>query len=223
MIPAPPSKPQEVSLKNSLLLTRNSNVVLRLTRFILPAILAGGMATGCGPQTPPSPQGQVTPQTPQAGPAPQAPQTASSGLIGQWRTVIAASTVNGVPVAGGTITISIAANGQYDQTGVPQNVSSGGTQTMQAGPYQLTAPNTIHFTVTDWSPKTRWNFVPNPRCGVPGVPNPTNARRDSCNTEQEWTLPQPPGTTYAYTFNGPNTLMLKNQAGSYTFTRMAAQ
>ena len=96
---------------------------------------------------------------------------------------------------------------------------------MQAGPYQLTPPNTIHFTVTNWSPKTRWNFVPNPRCGVPGVPNPTNARRDSCNTEQEWTLPQPPGSTYAYSFNGPNTMVLSNENSQekITFARVTGQ
>lgn len=210
-------------MKQSLLPTGTGNAVPRLILLVLPSLLAIGMALGCGPQGTPAPQGSPQPFSPSSPQSPQAQQSPPSGLIGQWRTSVPPSTVQGVAVAGGTITISIAANGQYDQTGVPQNVSSGGTQTMQAGPYQLIAPNTIHFTVTDWSPKTRWNYVPNPRCGVPGVPNPTNPRRDSCNTEQEWTLPQPPGTTYAYTFNGPNTLMLKNPAGSYTFTRVAGQ
>jgi hypothetical protein len=142
----------------------------------------------------------------------QGPQASQSGLVGQWRTTLQS----------GILTLTIAASGQYMQTGVPQN---GGTQTMQAGPYQLTAPNTIHFTVTDWSPKTRWIFVPNPRCGVPGVPNPTNPQRDSCHQQQEWTMPQPPGSTYAYVFSGPNSMTLNNENAqeSITFTRVAGQ
>lgn len=107
-------------------------------------------------------------------------------------------------------------------TGVPPN---GGTQTAQGGPYQLVAPNTIVFSVTDWSPKTRMIYVPNPRCGVPGVPSPTNPRRDSCNQWQEETMPQPPGSRYAYVFNGPNTVTLNNEVAreSITFTRVTAR
>jgi hypothetical protein len=200
-------------MKNSINPTGKSNASLRLTVLALAAIFAGSMATGCGPQAMPAPQAGPGPQALPGQPAPLSPQTQqNSSLVGQWRTVIQS----------GTITISIQASGQYMQTGVPQN---GGTQTAQGGPYTLTAPNTIAFEVTDWSPKTRWIFVPNPRCGVPGVPNPTNPRRDSCNQEQEWTMPQPPGSRYAYTFNGPNTVTLNNETAqeTLTLTRVAGQ
>ena len=202
-------------MKNSLTSAGTSDAVLRLTRWVFPAILAGSMATGCGPQATPggqAPPGPLGSQGPQGTQGPQAPPASQSGLVGQWRT----------GPQGDTLTITIQANGQYMQLGVPQN---GGTQTMQAGPYALVAPNTIVFTVADWSPKTRWILVPNPRCGVPGVPNPTNPRRDSCNQEQEWTMPQPPGSRYAYVFNGPNTMTLNNETEqeSITFTRVTAQ
>ena len=187
-------------MKNSLMLKGTSNTVLRL---ILPAILACGTAIGCGPQ-PSTPSQPLQPLG--------APQASSNSLVGQWR----------ASLQSGTLTLTIQTNGQYMQTGVPQN---GGTQTAQGGPYQLVAPNTIAFSVTDWSPKTKWIFVPNPRCGVPGVPNPTNPRRDSCLQWQEWTMPQPPGSRYAYVFNGPNTVTLNNETAqeSITFTRVSAQ
>ena len=208
-------------MKNSLTPTGTSDAVLHAARWVFPAILAVSMATGCGPQAAPggqAPQGPLGSQGPQGTPVPQGtqgPQAApasQSGLVGQWRTVL----------QGNTVTITIQANGQYTQVGVPQN---GGTQTAQGGPYQLAAPNTIHFTVTDWSPKTKWMFVPNPRCGVPGVPNPTNPQRDSCRQWQEWTEPQPPGSTYAYTLNGTNSMTLNNENAQeqITFTRVAAQ
>ena len=96
---------------------------------------------------------------------------------------------------------------------------------MQAGPYQLVAPDTIIFTVTEWSPKTRMIYVPRPTCGVPGVPNPTNPVRDSCLQWQEETMPKPPGSRYAYVFNGPNTMTLNNEVAkeSITFTRVTAR
>jgi hypothetical protein len=208
-------------MKNSLASTKIRNAVLRLNRWILPAILASSMATGCGPQAPqagPAPQGPFGSPGPQGTPVPLgsqgpqgSPQGPQSSLVGQWRTTLQS----------GTLTISIAANGQYMQ----QGTTTTGVQTMQSGPYQLAAPNTIHFTVTNWSPKTKWMFVPNPRCGVPGVPNPTNPARDSCRTEQEWTEPQPPGSTYAYVFNGPNSMTLNNQNAqeTITFTRVTGQ
>lgn len=180
-------------MKNSLISARSSAVLC----LILPAILAGGLAIGCGPQAGQAPRSPTTPQAPQ------------SSLVGQWR----------IADQSGTLTITILANGQYLQTGVPQN---GGTQTAQGGPYALVAPNTIVFSVTDYSPKTRWILVPNPRCGVPGVPNPTNPRRDSCNQWQEWTMPQPPGSRYAYVFNGSNSMTLNNEQEqeTMTFTRV---
>ena len=193
-----PSQPKRRRslLKNSLIPTGRSAVL----RLILPAILMCGVVTGCGPQ---------------AGPAPRSPQSPTSpqvSLAGQWRTVL----------QGNNVTITFQANGQYMQVGVPQN---GGTQTAQGGPYALVAPNTIIFTVTDWSPKTRMIYVPNPRCGIPGVPNPTNPNRDSCNQWQEETMPEPPGSRYAYVFNGPNALTLNNEQAqeTITFNRVTGQ
>jgi hypothetical protein len=204
-------------MKNSLTSTGTSDAVLCLTRWIFPALLACSMAIGCGPQGGQAPAGPLGSQGPQGTPAPQGPQVpqapsaSQSGLVGQWR----------ASLQSGTVTISIAATGQYLQ----QGMTTTGVQTMQSGPYQLTAPNTIHFTVTDWSPKTKWMYVPNPRCGVPGVPNPTNPARDSCRTEQEWTEPQPPGSTYAYTFNGTNSMTLNNENAqeAINLTRVAGQ
>jgi hypothetical protein len=96
-------------------------------------------------------------------------------------------------------------NGQYGQTGV----TTTGVQTMQAGPYQLVAPNNIIFTVTNWSPKTRVVLVP---CGIPNNP--------VCNVQRLVNMPKPPGSEYAYVFNGPNMMTLSNQTGPMTFTRV---
>ena len=173
-------------MKNSLTSAGTSDAVLRLTRWVFPAILAGSMATGC---------------TPQAAPGPQAAPASQGGVVGQWRTVL----------QGSTYTITIQANGQYMQVGVPQN---GGMTLAQGGPYQLISPNIIAFTVTDWSPKTRMNFVP---CGDPNNP--------ACNREQEQPIPQPPNSSYTYRFNGPNTMILSNPNTRevLTFTRVAGQ
>jgi hypothetical protein len=199
-------------MKNSLSPTGTSKAVLQIHQAILPAFLAAGMLTGCGPQGIQVPHGPQSSPGPQGFQTPQGSAAPQNNLLGQWRTNI----------DNGVLTLTVSASGQYMQTGVPQN---GGTQTMQAGPYQLVAPNTIIFSVTNWSPKTRWIFVPNPTCGVPGVPNPTNARRDSCYQNQEWTMPQPPGSRYAYSFNGPNTMVLNNEQAqeTLTFTRVTGQ
>jgi len=173
-------------MKNSLSSPTASNAVLRLTRWILPAILAGSMATGC---------------TPQAAPGPQAAPASQGGVVGQLRTVL----------QGSTYTITIQANGQYMQVGVPQN---GGMTLAQGGPYQLISPNIIAFTVTDWSPKTKLALVP---CGIPGDP--------VCNREQVQPVAQPPNSSYTYRFNGPNTMILSNPNTRevITFTRVTAQ
>jgi len=151
-----------------------SNAVLRL---ILPAILAGGLAIGCGAH---------------------AAQAQQPSVVGQWRTVL----------QGNTVTITIEANGQYMQVGVPQN---GGTQLAQGGPYQLIAPNTIVFTITNWSPKSKIILVP---CGIPNDP--------VCNVQRVENIPQPPGSRYAYVFNGPNSMTLNNEQAkeTITFTRV---
>ena len=182
-------------MKNSLDRARTRNALL------LPGILAVIIATGCGPQTPsgtqvqPGPQSPGTPTSPQSAPAPAAAQT---GVLGQWRTTVQT----------GTITISFLPNGQYDQLGM----TTTGVQTMQAGPYQLVAPNNIIFTVTNWSPKSRVVLVP---CGIPSDP--------VCNVQRVVNYPKPPNSEYAYTFNGPNTMTLSNQTGPMTFTRVAGQ
>ena len=101
--------------------------------------------------------------------------------------------------------IAFMSNGQYDQTGV----TTTGVQTMQAGPYQLVAPNSIIFTVTQWSPKSRIMLVP---CGIPNNP--------VCNVQRLMTYPKPPNSEYTYVFNGPNTMTLSNQTGPMTLTRL---
>ncbi|MGO9325051.1 MAG: hypothetical protein ACLP07_10855 [Terracidiphilus sp.] len=173
-------------MKSSLIPIRTSNAALRL---VLPAILAGSLAIGCGPQAAQAQQWQ------------QAPPASQSSLVGQWRTVL----------QGNTVTITIEANGQYMQVGVPQN---GGTPLAQGGPYQLIAPNTIVFTVTDWSPKSKIILVP---CGIPNDP--------VCNVQRVENIPQPPGSRYAYVFNGPNSMTLNNEQAkeTITFTRVTAQ
>lgn len=182
-------------MKISLHPTRTRNALL------IPGILAVMIAAGCGPQTPtgtqvqPGPQSPGTPTSPQSAPAPAAAQ---SSLLGQWRTTVQT----------GTITISFIANGQYDQLGM----TTTGVQTMQAGPYQLVAPNNIIFTVTNWSPKSRIFLAP---CGIPNDP--------VCNVQRVVNYPKPPNSEYAYTFNGPNTMTLSNQTGPMTFTRVAGQ
>ncbi len=141
---------------------------------------------------------------------PQAAQAQQSSLVGQWRT----------PYQGGTATLTIQANGQYMLVTQPGN---GGAQSAAGGRYQLVAPNTIVLTVTDWSPKTKWMYVPNPRCGVPGVAVPTNPQRDSCKQEQEMTLLKPPGGRDTYVFNGPNTVVMTDEHGSGTYTRVTGR
>jgi hypothetical protein len=134
----------------------------------------------------------------QATPGPQAAPASQSGVVGQWRTVL----------SGSTYTITIEANGQYIQLGVPLN---GGMKLAQGGPYQLISPNIIAFTVTDWSPKTKIGLVP---CGIPNQP--------VCNVEQVQPIPKPPDSSYAYSFNGPNTMILSNPNTRevLTFTRV---
>ena len=129
---------------------------------------------------------------------PQAAQAQQSSLLGEWRATIQS----------GTITISFLSNGQYDQTGVTNT----GTQTMQAGPYQLVAPNSIIFTVTNWSPKSKVMLVP---CGIPNDP--------VCNVQRVQNMPKPPNSEYVYVFNGPNAMTLTNQTGAINFTRVKAQ
>jgi len=182
-------------VKHSLVHSGKSNAALRL---VVPAIVACSVAIGCGPQTPTATQVQPAPQTPFSPQPSPAPTSTQSSLLGQWRTT----------VSSGTITISFMSNGQYDQTGV----TTTGVQTMQAGPYQLVAPNNIIFTVTNWSPKSRIALVP---CGIPNDP--------VCNVQRIQNYPKPPDSEYAYVFNGPNTMTLSNQTGPMTFTRVAGQ
>jgi hypothetical protein len=147
---------------------------------------------------------------PQASPSPQAAQ---NNLVGQWRGLFQGS----IP-----FTITIQANGQYMQVATPPN---GGTQSAQGGPYQLIAPNTIVFTVTDWSPKVKVMYIPDPG-PVPSVPNPVGPYPGPQGPQwQTYAIPHPPGSRYAYSFNGPNTMVLNNEQAqeTITFTRVTAQ
>ena len=132
------------------------------------------------------------------GSRPQTAQAQQASLLGEWRATIQS----------GMITISFMSNGQYDQTGVTNT----GTQTMQAGPYQLVAPNSIIFTVTNWSPKSKMMLIP---CGIPNEP--------VCNVQRVENMPKPPNSEYVYVFNGPNAMTLSNQTGAINFTRVKAQ
>ena len=126
---------------------------------------------------------------------PQAVSQSNGSVVGTWRTILPA----------GTITIRFEANGSYNQL----SVTKSGTQEAQDGPYWLVAPNSIIFRVTDWSPKTKMVLVP---CGIPGDP--------VCNVQREQVNPKPPDSEYTYRFNGPNTMILNNQTGTITFTRV---
>ena len=128
----------------------------------------------------------------------QAAHAQQANLLGEWRATIQS----------GTITISFLSTGQYDQTGV----TTTGVHTMQAGAYQLVAPNDIIFTVTNWSPKSKIMLVP---CGIPNDP--------VCNVQRVVNYPKPPGSEYAYVFHGPNAMTLTNQTGPINFTRVTGQ
>ena len=155
------------------------------------------MAIGCGPQGGQAPQAEelIASQGPQGGQAPQGP--AGPQGPGAWATGLARTTRAGGAARRASATSAaikrgrpmahvaseqyldhyyLCANGQYIQAAAPQN---GGGKFAQGGPYQLIAPNIIAFTVnTNWSPKTRMNFV---RCGDPNNP--------ACNREQEQPIP----------------------------------
>lgn len=115
-----------------------------------------------------------------------------NSLVGTWRGVY----------QGITLTIVIQADGQYTQT-----AQSGTLMTEQSGPYQLSAPNTIVFSVTNWSPRTQQIYHPTGTVGGYYTSEPTA---------------MPPGATDSYVFNGPNTLTLTDQVmhGSITLTRV---
>ena len=114
------------------------------------------------------------------------------GLVGQWRGVF----------QGITITIVIQPNGQYSQL-----AQSGTAMTQQSGPYKLFAPNTIAFTVTQWQPKTMPVYHPTGTVGGYYTQEP---------------MAKPPGSMFAYVFNGPNTMILTDQVlhGSMTMVRV---
>jgi hypothetical protein len=203
-------------MKSPLNPTGTGNAVLRPVLLVLPAILAGGIAIGCGPQGMPAPQTGTGPQALPGQPQPllpQSTQSTQSSLVGQWLTTLQS----------GPLTLTIEANGQYMQVG--QATAGQHTQMAQGGPYQLIAPNTIVFTVTDWSPKTKVMFVPEPG-PVPSVPNPVGPYPGPNGPQyQEYAIPHPPGSRYAYTFNGPNTMILSNEQAqeTITFTRGTGQ
>jgi hypothetical protein len=113
-------------------------------------------------------------------------------LVGKWQGVF----------RGITLTIVIQPNGQYSQL-----AASPTAQTMQSGPYKLLAPNTIHFAVTDWAPKTSQVYHPTGTTGGYYTAEP---------------VPTPPGATDTFVFNGPNSMTLTDRmtGGSITMNRV---
>ena len=102
--------------------------LLRICRFVLPAVLAFSAVAASAQQI----GGTVGNMQPQQ-------QTKQPSLVGQWRGVSGRI----------TITIVIQPNGQYSQL-----AEMGTVMTTQSGPYKLVAPNIIAFSVTNWAPKT---------------------------------------------------------------------
>jgi hypothetical protein len=116
----------------------------------------------------------------------------SNSLVGQWRGVY----------QGITITVVMQANGQYIQTN-----QSGTLMTQESGPYKLVAPNNLIFAVTEWAPKTQQIY------------HATGTTGGYYTTQR---TAKPPGGTDTYVFQGPNTVVLTDQAmhGSITMTRV---
>ena len=115
-----------------------------------------------------------------------------NSLVGQWRGVF----------QGITITIVIQSNGQYTTT-----TRSATVMTEQDGQYNLFAPSTIIFSVTNWAPRTMPVYHAYPSGGGYYTQEPTT---------------MPPGGTDTYVFKGANTVILTDQMmhGSVTMTRV---
>ncbi len=84
---------------------------------------------------------------------------------------------------------------------------SASLQTMESGNYRLAPPNMISFQVLDWEPKTMPVYHPQGTVGGYYTQQPTS---------------RPPGGTYTYVFNGPNSVTFTdiNTSTSITLTRM---
>lgn len=119
-----------------------------------------------------------------------------NSLVGQWRGVTKGITSDI------TLTLVFQPNGQYSQ--LAASVSG---QTTQSGPYKLVAPNTVILSVTDWAPKTQQIY------------HPTGTVGGYYTTQR---VAKPSGGTFAYVFNGPNSMTLTDQVlhGSITMTRV---
>lgn len=200
------------------------------TALVFPALLvvACGPSPSPGPSAGPTPGSSPAPSTnpspgpgfnpgPGNGPGPGAGPSASSGFVGQWR-----GTSEGI-----TFTIVFEPNGQYSQL-----AQAGTLMTQQSGPYTLVAPNTLIFSVTDWEPKTQQIYHPDPsggqnKRGQQGPngngqnPNHPDNTPSSGGYYTPQNVPKPPGGTFTYVFNGPNTFTMTDQNfhGSITLTR----
>jgi hypothetical protein len=203
------------------------------TAIVFPVLLtiACGPSGSPGPSAGPTPGNAPAPGTnpspgpgfnpgpgsnPGNGPTPSA-TSASSGFVGQWR-----GTSEGI-----TFTIVFEPNGQYSQL-----AQSGTLMTQQSGPYTLVPPNTLIFSVTDWEPKTQQIYHPDPtggqnkrgQQGPNGNGQNPNHPDNGPSTGGYYTpqnVPKPPGGTFTYVFNGPNTFTMTDQNfhGSITLTR----
>jgi hypothetical protein len=117
-------------------------------------------------------------------------------FVGQWRGTTA---VNGVPV---TVSLVMGPDQSYSH-----QMQMGPYMTLQTGQYALTGPNILTFNVVDWEPKTQPIYHPTGTVGGYYTYEPTG---------------KPPGGTYAFQFNAPGSMTLRdvNFGGTITFVRV---
>ena len=119
-------------------------------------------------------------------------------LVGAWRAVM---NINGAMVE---FDLVVQPNMAFSET-----QKSGGGMTMQTGQIQPTGTDTVTFVVEDWQPRTMPSYSLAPEC--PGQP---------CWRQIPTT--KPPGGTWRYWFNGPNTLGMHDVylGGDITYQRV---
>ena len=123
---------------------------------------------------------------------------AQGSLAGSWRAVL---NINGTMVE---FDMVVQPNMAFSET-----QKSNGGMTMQTGQVQQTGPDTVTFVVEDWEPKTMPSYSFAPQC--PGQP---------CWHQIPTT--KPPGGTWRYWFNGPNSLGMHDvyMGGDITYQRV---
>jgi hypothetical protein len=119
-------------------------------------------------------------------------QAQQNNFAGQWRGVYQGIVFNYV----------MDTNYNYSD-----HLVSGTMQTMESGKYHLSGQNLIIFQVLDWQPKTQ------------NVYHPTGTVGGYYTQE---VLAKPPGGTFSYVFNSPNSVTLTdvNLHGSVTLNRV---